>query len=61
MIKEEWRPITKYEGLYEVSNFGCVRSLERVIKQQNYERKLKYGVSKASIQDLLERKTWKHI
>lgn len=26
---EEWRPITGYEGLYEVSNFGRVRSLNR--------------------------------
>ena len=27
MTKEEWRPIEGYEGLYEVSNFGQVRSL----------------------------------
>ena len=26
---EEWRPVAGYEGLYEVSNFGRVRSLER--------------------------------
>ena len=26
---EEWRPILGYEGLYEVSNYGRVRSLDR--------------------------------
>lgn len=27
--KEEWRPVNGYEGLYEVSNHGRVRSLDR--------------------------------
>ena len=31
-IKEEWRPVVGYDGLYEVSNFGSVKSL-------NYRRK----------------------
>lgn len=26
-IKEEWKPIEGYEGLYEISNFGRVKSL----------------------------------
>lgn len=26
-VKEEWRPVKDYEGLYEVSNFGRVKSL----------------------------------
>lgn len=26
--KEEWRPVVGYEGLYEVSNFGRVKSLK---------------------------------
>ena len=26
---EKWRPIAEYEGLYEVSNYGRVRSLKR--------------------------------
>ena len=30
-MKEEWRAVPGYEGLYEVSNMGRVRSLDRVI------------------------------
>ena len=28
--KEEWRPVVGWEGLYEVSDLGRVRSLDRV-------------------------------
>lgn len=30
--EEEWRPITGYEGLYEVSNYGNVRSVTRKVR-----------------------------
>lgn len=30
-LVEEWRPIKDYEGLYEVSDWGRVRSVDRVI------------------------------
>jgi len=30
MQQEEWKPIKGYEGLYEVSSFGHVRSVDRV-------------------------------
>lgn len=30
--QEIWRPVKNYEGLYEVSNFGRVRSLTRKVK-----------------------------
>lgn len=30
-IKEEWKPVTGYEGYYEVSNLGRVKSLERLL------------------------------
>lgn len=33
--KEEWRPIKGYEGFYEVSSLGRVRSLDRVVKCKN--------------------------
>ncbi len=31
-IKEEWRPVSGYEGYYEVSNIGRVRSITRNVK-----------------------------
>lgn len=31
-MPEEWRPVVGYEGLYEVSNMGRVRSLDRKLK-----------------------------
>lgn len=31
-VKEIWKPIVGYEGLYEVSNLGNVRSLDRYVK-----------------------------
>lgn len=31
MIEEEWRPVTGYEGLYSVSNFGRVKSESIVV------------------------------
>lgn len=33
---EEWRPIEGYEGLYEVSSYGRVRSLDRYVKGKGY-------------------------
>lgn len=32
---EEWRDIEGYEGIYQVSSQGNVRSLDRVIKVSN--------------------------
>ena len=33
---EVWKPIKKYEGFYEVSNKGRVRSLDRYITQRQH-------------------------
>lgn len=33
--KEIWRPVVGFEGLYEVSNFGAVRSVDRIIQHTN--------------------------
>lgn len=33
---EEWRPVEGYEGLYEVSNTGRVRSFDRYVKGKSY-------------------------
>lgn len=35
MKEEIWRPVVGYEGLYEVSNYGNVRSLDRIITYSN--------------------------
>ncbi len=42
MQNEEWRPITGYEGLYEVSSLGKVRSLDHVVKNR-YSFALRHG------------------
>lgn len=49
---EEWRDIADYEGLYQVSNFGRVKSLPRMVKGRGgseyllRERFLKQAVDK---------------
>src|SRR5690606_19006153 len=32
---EQWVPVTGYEGLYEVSSWGAVRSLDRIIVRRD--------------------------
>lgn len=51
-MKEEWKPINGYEGLYEVSNFGRIKSLifhngknDRILKQ----RINKYGYAQVGL------------
>jgi hypothetical protein len=39
-IKEFWLPIRGYESLYEVSNWGRIKSLEKVILYSNGRRYL---------------------
>lgn len=52
MEQEEWRPVIGYEGLYEVSNMGRVRTVSRYIVYKNgridYHRKsiIKQGMNK---------------
>lgn len=36
---EIWKPVVGYEGLYEVSNHGNVRSLDRFVKTEKIPRK----------------------
>lgn len=31
-LVEEWKPVVGYEGLYEVSSLGCVKSIERIVQ-----------------------------
>jgi hypothetical protein len=37
---EEWRSVLGFEGLYEVSNFGNVRSLDRTVKWKKSEMRV---------------------
>lgn len=34
-MSEIWKPVKNYEGLYEVSNLGRVRSLDRVVRNRS--------------------------
>ena len=50
--KEEWRPIKGYEGFYEVSNLGRVRSCDRREKHSDGHLRMRYGkMLHSSIQD----------
>ena len=40
---EIWKPVVGYEGLYEVSSFGRVRSLDRLVNRRNGSFGLKKG------------------
>lgn len=40
---EIWLPVKNFEGLYEVSNFGNVRSLSRIVEYPNKGKRLFYG------------------
>lgn len=53
MIKEEiWKPVVGYEGIYEVSNHGNVKALERYVPYKRwgkaYKKKLKEKFLKPS-------------
>lgn len=37
-MNEEWKDIKGYEGLYQISNFGRVKSLARTIKYRQYTK-----------------------
>ena len=34
-MEEIWKDIKGYEGYYQVSNFGQVRSIDRIVKQKS--------------------------
>lgn len=38
-MSELWKPVVGYEGLYEVSNLGSVRSLDRLVGKEKSPRK----------------------
>lgn len=46
-MKEEWKDIVGYEGSYQVSNKGVVRSLTRIIRTSNNKEYEEQGVIKS--------------
>ena len=49
-MTEEWRDVVGYEGLYQVSNLGNVKSLDRlVICEDGFIRRMKGGLLKQQI------------
>ena len=47
MCKDIWKPVVGYEGLYEVSNTGKVRGLERIGKRNHtFPKELKPSLNK---------------
>ena len=43
MIEEIWKPVVGYEGLYEVSSYGRVRSLDKYVKYKSKGYRLHRG------------------
>jgi len=54
MTTEEWRPVAGYEGSYEVSNLGRVKTLIKTLS-------LKFGVHISTICGIRNRKSWKYL
>lgn len=44
---EQWKSIVGYEGLYEVSNTGLVRSVDRMLKAGKHESRIYKGKIKS--------------
>lgn len=47
-MKEFWKEIKGYEGLYEVSTLGRVRSMDRWVAHRDNSKKFIKGKSKTS-------------
>lgn len=45
--QEIWKPIKGYEKFYEISNFGKVRTFERIVQQK--KRTIKYKARELSL------------
>lgn len=43
MQTEKWRPVVGFEGYYEVSDWGRVRSLDRIVVMKNGHKRITHG------------------
>ena len=55
-MKEVWEDIKNYEGLYQVSNLGRVKSLDRIVYQKNSFGNIQKNIYKGKILSLFEDK-----
>ena len=46
MENEVWKPVVGYEGYYEISNLGRLKSVERMVKQGNHLRHVPERIKK---------------
>lgn len=51
-LVEIWKPVVGYEGIYEVSNMGRVKSLDRLVKRNNHFDRKKGRILSPSINSL---------
>ena len=49
--KEIWKPIPNYEGYYEASSLGRIRSVDRVVKNGNWTKPVRGRVLKVCVND----------
>lgn len=43
-MQEEWKDVVGYEGVYQVSNFGNVKSLDRLEVSSRGSKRLRFGI-----------------
>lgn len=48
-MEEVWKPIKGYEGIYEVSNYGRIKSLQRIRNNKNGLITLKTSIRKPQV------------
>lgn len=53
--EEEWKPVVGYEGLYEVSNFGRVKSIGRKCISKNQHGSFSYKIKEKVLKQSFDR------
>ena len=48
-MKEIWKDIKGYEGYYQISNFGKVKSVERIVEHKPYNLTVKESIRKLKL------------